>query len=254
MSVIKDLKAMLKVANAQFKNAKYDKAIEIYGNIIKYEGINKKEEGQPQVLGSGRVFDDKFEILFDAHLNRSACHSTIEEWELATLDALKCKEMNDKSIKVYARLATAYQGAGDHLACIKECKEGLKIRDSDIALRQIWMNSERMLHPNKYKKTEIMSPLSHDHSHEHGHSHAHSHSHGHDHGHNNQPQLPYLSKSSSYESDIIRSDISGFGAAASTGSAGRRGRGNPTSLGDHRRSTPSGARNEKTCVAICCFT
>ena len=127
MSAIKDLKNQLTLANKKFKNARYEEAIEAYGDIIVDERLSAKEgkEASGDVSSSGKVFNDEFEILFDAYLNRSACRSTIGEWEFAAMDALKCKEMNNISIKAYARLATAYQGSGDHLACIKTCEEGL---------------------------------------------------------------------------------------------------------------------------------
>ena len=245
MSAIKDLKNQLTLANKKFKNAKYEEAIEAYGDIIVDERLSAKEgkEASGDVSSSGKVFDDKFEILFDAHLNRSACRSTIGEWEFAAMDALKCKEMNNISIKAYTRLATAYQGSGDHLACIKECEEGLRLRDSDIALRQIWTNSDRVLHPENYP-SEIISPMGHDHSHDHGHSHSHEHQ---------QPN--YLSKSSSYESDFMRSER----AAGGNGSATLGGTSHLTSSrGVAGRQTPTGTGNERSCMAgikvICCFS
>ena len=250
------LKEQLKDANKKFKNGIYQEAIEAYGDIIVDERLSATgvaEEASGDILSSGKVYDDKFQIQFDAHLNRSACLTTIGEYELAAADALKCKEMNRMSIKAYARLAVAYQGSGDHLGCIKECEEGLKIRESDIALRQIWMTSDKELHPENYH-VESSSPLYHDHSHshshshgyshDHSHSHSHSHSHGHGHGHGHQPSSLSRSGSGSCESDVTQSQIASRG--------GQRLQGEPIG-----KKTPTGTGSEISCLAkfneVCCL-
>lgn len=234
------LKEQLKNANKKFKNGIYQEAIEAYGDIIVDERLSATgvaEEASGDILSSGKVYDDKFQIRFDAHLNRSACLTTIGEYELAAADALKCKEMNRMSIKAYARLAAAYQGSGDHLGCIKECEEGLKIRESDIALRQIWMTSDKELHPENYH-VETSSPLCHDHSHGHSHSHGYSHDHGH------QPSSLSKSGSGSCESDVTKSQIASWGSQ----------RVHREPMG---RKTPTGAGSEISCLAkfneVCCL-
>ena len=83
----------------------------------------------------------------------------IGEWEFATLDALKCKEMNSMSIKCLLDWP-AYQGVGDHKVCMEECLKGLEIRESDIALKEIWKKSDRILHlksTHRIAKVMLMS-------------------------------------------------------------------------------------------------
>ena len=235
-------KTELTAANRLFKNAKFEDAVKAYGNLIKSKYMQDREE-EATVDGSrswiseegdtraqstpGSVFGGRFDILFDAHLNRSACYSMIGEWEFATLDALKCKEMNSMSIKTFARLATAYQGAGDHKACMKECRKGLEIRGGDIALQEIWKKSDRILHPENYSQKGERGDAhvgSHDHSHEHGHSHNHNHARTHTYGsHSIIPRM------GSYESDFEKDEFN-----AVQGDGNSRGR---------TRKTPEGRQS-----------
>ncbi len=217
----------LQKANSHFKNAQFEKAIEAYGDLItskylrgeeeesKDGGASSIQEGTTLTEGTAvsSVFGARFDILFDAHMNRCACYSMISEWELALVDGLKCKEMNNKSIKMFARLATAYQGAGDHLACIKECEQGLAMRHNDIALQEIRKKSDRALlekHMQKGGGDPHSHVGSHDHSHERGHSHSHSHSHEHGRG--------GITRMGSYESDLDVDEVNGIGL-----DGGRRG-------------------------------
>ena len=174
----------LKKANSVYKNGKFEKAVELYSAIVMSEEtgvvIGVEEESGTD---TSSVHGVRFDSVFVAVLNRSACYAAMGEWELSIVDALKAKSMNPKSIKMLSRLATAYQGAGEHQLCISTCQEGLAIRD-DINLKQLFRISDAVLHPEKYPAPASVVSMSHDHSHSHGHTHDHGHSHGHEHSHN----------------------------------------------------------------------
>lgn len=216
-------KKALQRSNRLFKDAQFEAAIESYGTLIKSEylqseGEETKEGGDGAKSGvdedrvPGSVFGARHDILFDAHMNRSACYSMIGEWDLAIMDGLKCKEMNGMSIKMYARLATAYQGAGDHLVCMKECQKGLELRENDIALKEIWKKSDRVLHPENYSERGYAHVGSHDHSHDHSNTHSHDHSHAHTHTHTRTHGSPnVIPRMGSYESDFDKDEFGGVG-------------------------------------------
>ena len=168
----------LNSANARFKAGDYVDALEQYTFLLT----------QPNATHSR---NDGTCVHFVVYLNRSSCYYSSSMFDEAIKDAVQAKSMCDTDMRVFSRLAMAYQGAGDHEQAMAACLEGLEQSPNYVGLQGILSKSQLALgrdvkyeHALPTKKSfKHIGSHSHNHNHNHNHNHDHNHQDGHDHSH-----------------------------------------------------------------------
>merc|ERR1711998_554074 len=111
------------LADVAFKHKDYMKAIQLYSLAIER--------------------DNNSHILFS---NRSLCYSKLQQWDQCKQDANKVLELNPGFAKAYCRLAEAYLGLNDLVACKNAIGKGRRLEDS-ATLKRLQRELELKLKP-----------------------------------------------------------------------------------------------------------